>query len=41
MITETIEQHRQKIESQYNTKDLELKVYIRITRRNAISPKKK
>lgn len=42
MIAKTIEQHRRKIESQYKTKDLELKVYIKDNRaRLAISPKKK
>ncbi|MEK7773225.1 MAG: MXAN_5187 C-terminal domain-containing protein [Deltaproteobacteria bacterium] len=42
MIARTIEQHRQKIESQYNTKDLELKVYIKDNKAKlAISPKKK
>lgn len=42
MIAKTIEQHRQKIESQYRTKDLEIKVYIKDNKaRLAISPKKK
>ncbi|MBI5826376.1 MAG: hypothetical protein HZB22_01390 [Deltaproteobacteria bacterium] len=42
MIARTIEQHRQKIESQYKTKDLELKVYIKDNKaRLAISPRKK
>ncbi|MBI5903618.1 MAG: hypothetical protein HZB84_09075 [Deltaproteobacteria bacterium] len=42
MIASTIEQHRRKIESQYKTKDLELKVYIKDNKaRLAISPKKK
>ena len=42
MIARMIERHRQQIESQYKTKDLELKVYIKDNRaRLAISPKKK
>ncbi len=42
MIAKTIEQHRRKIESQYKTVDLDLKVYIKDNRaRLAISPKKK